>query len=31
MNNVRNELFKTGAPLPEMYSKYFRGFYSCLW
>ncbi|MCO5385147.1 cupin domain-containing protein [Desulfosporosinus sp.] len=25
MNNERNELFKTGAPLPEMYAKYFMG------
>jgi quercetin dioxygenase-like cupin family protein len=25
MSNERNELFKTGAPLPEMFSKYFIG------
>ncbi len=25
MNNERKELFKTGDPLPEMFSKYFIG------
>nr|WP_320145700.1 cupin domain-containing protein [uncultured Anaeromusa sp.] len=25
MNSKRNEIFKTGAPLPEIYARYFNG------